>query len=78
MPDSERKRVPYDRPDILKESLPKSPPAHPVGHGKSEYLRLREENEKENRVEATRRGTEELYQRQCGNRCELFCIESGC
>ena len=28
----------------------------PLGHGKSEYLRLNEENEKENRGEATRRG----------------------
>ena len=35
----------------------------PLGHGKSEYLRLNEENEKENRGEATRRGMEELYQR---------------
>ena len=29
MPDRERKRVPDDRSDILKGSLPKSPPAHP-------------------------------------------------
>ena len=29
MPNRERKRVPYDRSDILKRSLPKSPPAHP-------------------------------------------------
>ena len=35
----------------------------PLGHGKSVYLRLNEENEKENRGEATRRGIEELYQR---------------
>ena len=63
MPDRERKRVPDDRSDILKGSLTMSPPAHPLGHGKSEYLRSNEENEKENRGEATRRGTEELYQR---------------
>ena len=35
----------------------------PLGHTKSEYLRLNEENEKENRGEATQRGMEELYQR---------------
>ena len=29
MPDRERKRVPADRSDILKGSLPTSPPAHP-------------------------------------------------
>ena len=29
MPNRERKRVPDDRSDILKGSLPKSPPAHP-------------------------------------------------
>ena len=60
MLDRERKRFPGDRSDILKGSLPKSPP---LGHGKSEYLRLNEEKEKENRGEATRRGTEGLYQR---------------
>ena len=63
MPNRERKRVPDDRSDILKGSLPKSPPAHPWDTKKSEYLRLNEENEKENRGEATRRGMEELYQR---------------
>ena len=63
MPNRERKRVPDDRSDILKGFLPKSPPAQPLGHEKSEYLRLNEENEKENRGEATRRGMEELYQR---------------
>ena len=38
-----------------------------MGHGKSEYLRLNEENEKANGDEATQRGMEKLYQRQCGN-----------
>ena len=66
MPDRERKRVPDDRSDVLKGSLPKSP-AQPWDTAK-EYLRLNEENEKENRNEATQRGMEELYQRQCGNR----------
>ena len=63
MPNRERKRVPDDRSDILKGSLTKSPPCTPLGHGKSEYLRLNEENDKENRGEATRRCREELYQR---------------
>ena len=63
MPNRERKRVPDDRSDILKGYLTKSPPAQALGHGKSEFLRLNEENEKENRGEATRRGTEELYKR---------------
>ena len=63
MPDRERKRVPDDRSDILKGSLPKSPPAHHWDTENPEYLRLNEENEKENRGEATRRGMEELYQR---------------
>ena len=58
MPNRERKRVPDDRSDILKGSS-----CTPLGHGKSEYLRLNEENEKENRGEETRRGMEELYQR---------------
>ena len=35
---------------------PKEPSCTPLGHGTSEYLRLNEENEKENRGEATRRG----------------------
>ena len=63
MPDRERKRVPDDRSDILKGSLPQESSCTPLGHGKSEYLRLNEENEKENTGEATRRGMEELYQR---------------
>ena len=63
MSNRERQRVPDDRSDILKGYLTKSPPAQALGHGKSEFLRLNEENEKENRGEATRRGTEELYQR---------------
>ena len=67
MPDRERKRVSDDRSDILKGSLPKSPPAHPFGHGKSEYLRLNEEKEEENRDETAQRGIEELHQRQCGS-----------
>ena len=62
MPDREKKRVPDDRSDILKGSLHKSS-CTPLGHGKSENLRLNEENKKENRGEATRRGMEELYQR---------------
>ena len=36
----------------------------PLGHGKSGYLRLNEENGKENRDEATQTGMEELYQRK--------------
>ena len=60
MPNGKRKRVPDDRSDILKGSLPKSPPAHPWD---TENLRLNKEKEKENRGEATRRGMEELYQR---------------
>ena len=52
MPNRERKRVPDEESSCT-----------PLGHGKSEYLRLNEENEKENRGEATRRGMEELDQR---------------
>ena len=37
-------------------------------HGISEYKRLSEEREKESRDEASQRGMEELYQRQCGSR----------
>ena len=58
MPDREMKKVPDDGFDILKESLAKSPPAHPW-----DTENPNEENEKENRGEATRRGMEELYQR---------------
>ena len=54
MPDRERKRVPDDRSDILKGSLPESS-CTPLGQGKSEYLRLNEKNEKENRDKATQR-----------------------
>ena len=53
MPDIERKRVPDDRSDILKGFVPKSPPAHSWDTGKSEYLRMNRENEKENRDGAT-------------------------
>ena len=60
MPNRERKRVPDDRSDILKGSLPKSPLARPWD---TENPRLNEENEKKNRGEATRRGMEELYHR---------------
>ena len=60
MPNRERKRVPEDRSDTLKGFLPNSPPAHAWD---TENLRLSEDNEKENRREATRRGIEELYQR---------------
>ena len=38
-------------------------PSGDLGHEKSEYLRLNEENEKENSGEGTRRGMEELYRR---------------
>ena len=55
MPNRERKRVPDDRSDILTGSLPKSPPAHPWDT-ENPSIRLNEENEKENRDEATRRG----------------------
>ena len=58
MPDRERKRVPDDR------ISPQESSCTPLGHGKSEYLRLNEENEKENRGEATRRGTEEIMWKQ--------------
>ena len=53
MPDRERKRVPDDRSDIPKGFLPKSTSCTPLGHGKTEYLRLNEENEKENGDETT-------------------------
>ena len=52
MPERERKRVPYHRSNILKESHPQGPPAHPRN---MEYLRLSEESEKESRDEATQR-----------------------
>ena len=55
MPDREKKRVPDDRYDIPKGYLPESS-CTPLGHGKFEYLRLNEENEKENRDKATHRG----------------------
>ena len=57
MPNRERKRVPDER------LSPQESSCTPLGHEKSEYLRLNEENEMENRDEATRRGMEELYQR---------------
>ena len=63
MSDRGRKRVTDDRSDILKGSLPQES-CIPLRHEKAEYLRLNEENE-ENRDESTRRGMEELYQRQC-------------
>ena len=47
---------------------PKGSSCTPLGHGKSELLRLNEENEEENRDEATQRSMEELCQRQCGGR----------
>ena len=35
-------------------------------------------DKKESRNEATQRGMEVVYHRECGSRWELFCIESGC
>ena len=63
MPDRERKRVPADWVRYTERISPQESSCTPLGHGKSEYLRLNEENEKENRGEATWRGIEELYQR---------------
>ena len=74
MTDRERKRVPDHRTGVLKGSLPHDPPAHPKN---TEYPRLSEESEKDSRDKATRRGMEELYQRQRGSRWELFWIKSG-
>ena len=74
MPVRERKRVPDHRSDVLKVSLPQGHPAHPRN---KENPMLSEDSEKESRDEATRRGMEALYQRQCGSRSELFCTESG-
>ena len=55
MPDRERTRVPDDRPDVLTGPLLKGS-CTPLGHGKSKYPRLNEENDKENRDEITQRG----------------------
>ena len=71
------KRVPDHRSDVLKGLLPQGPPRI----RNTEYpsiRRLGEESETESRDEATRRGTVELYERLCGSRLELFCIETGC
>ena len=55
MPDREKKssrrQVRY-----TERISPQESSCTPFGQGKSEYLRLNEENEKENRGEATRRG----------------------
>ena len=75
MPHREWKRVPDHRSCVLKGSLPQGSSAHPRN---MEYPRLSEKSEKVSRDEATRRGMGELYQRQCGSRWELICIESGC
>ena len=72
MPDRDRKRVPDHWSHVLKGSLPQGPTAHPRN---MEYLRLKlvkEESEKESRDEATQRGKEEQYQRQCRSRREIF------
>ena len=68
MPNRERKRVSDARSDILKRISPQESSCTPLGHEKSEYLRLNEENEKENRDEATRGGMKEM-------RCDM--IECG-
>ena len=75
--DEGRKRVPDHRSDVLKGFLPQGPP-RPRNTVYLSIRRLSEESETESRDEATRRGTEELYERQCGSRLELFCIETGC
>ena len=64
-------RVAERRSSVLKRS-------HPQGHRRCGYPQLSEESEKESKDEATQRGMEELYQKQCGCRWELFCLESGC
>ena len=68
MPDRERKRVPDHRSIVLKGPLTQGPPAHTRNTEYPSYPRLSEESEKESRDEATQKGMEELYQRQCGRR----------
>ena len=73
MPDRERKRVPDHRSNVLKGSFPQGPSDQPRNM-EIEYSRLSEESEKDITDEATQRGKEELYERQCTCRC----IESRC
>ena len=74
MCDRERKGVLGDRSEVLKlkGSLPQGPPAH---WRNTEDLRLIRVGMKQLR-EVRRSCTG--HQRQCGNRWELFCFESGC
>ena len=72
VPDTEWKRVPDDR-----TSLPWSS-CLSLEHGQSLYLRLNKDNEKNSRDETNQWAMEELYQRQCRSRWEIFCNESGC
>ena len=76
--DEGRKRVPDHRSDVLKGSLPQGPPPRLRNTEYPSIRRLSEESEMESRDEPTQRRTEELYERQCGSRLELFCIETGC
>ena len=75
MPDRERKRVSDHRSHILKWSLLQGPPAHPRN---MEYASIWgwAKRARRSRDEATQRGMEELHQRQCGSRWEMFCIKS--
>ena len=77
MPDRERKRVSDHRSHILKWSLLQGPPAHPKN---MQYASIRgwAKRARRSRDEATQRGMEELHQRQCGSRWEMFCIKSSC
>ena len=69
MPDRQGKRVTDHRSDVLKGSIPRVFLAI-LGTRKTRMFEAeRREREGENsRDEATQRGMEELYQRQCGSR----------
>ena len=70
-----RKRVPGDGSVVLKGSLPQGPLAHAWSMEDPSIQGWVKTAEKESRDEAAQRGMEELYQRQCGRRWELFYYE---
>ena len=67
MPDRERREFQITGPMYLKHFFSRVL-CLSQEHGRSEYPKLSEESEKESRDEATHRGMEKLYQRQCGSR----------
>ena len=72
-----RTSLPDHRADVSKGSLSQGTPAH-LRNMEDLNNRGWAKTARRIKMKQLRQGMEELCQRQCGSRWELFCIESGC